>query len=236
MKNKCCITLLLIAMAFVLLPNQAEAQQRYKFEDENGIYYVEYKSHAKVQQEKSRSTKTDYKGYGEFRLGIAYNPYTLHNYAPNVLNWQDYPLTLPSNTVLHNTRWFTTNLDLGGWLKRWLYIGADVTWTTGYQRITSNVDRSHVDAFNYNNFTLMPIVRFAWVNRSIVQLYSGFGIGATYGFYDNTLTSVKHKVGIAWDVTFIGITVGRKWFGYLDIGAGNRGTISAGVGYRFNNK
>ena len=114
--------------------------------------------------------------------------------------------------------------------------GADVTWTTGYQRITSNVDRSHVDAFNYNNFTLMPIVRFAWVNRSIVQLYSGFGIGATYGFYDNTLTSVKHKVGIAWDVTFIGITVGRKWFGYLDIGAGNRGTISAGVGYRFNNK
>jgi hypothetical protein len=30
--------------------------------------------------------------------------------------------------------------------------------------------------------------------------------------------------------------VGRKWFGYLDIGAGNRGVISAGFGYRFNKK
>ena len=82
----------------------------------------------------------------------------------------------------------------------------------------------------------MPLVRFAWLNRGIVQLYSGVGLGATYEFYENTLTTEIQSFGVAYDVTFFGITVGRKWFGYLDIGAGNRGVISAGIGYRFNNK
>ena len=235
MKRKYCIAILLMAFASVLLPNAVEAQTRYKFEDENGTYYVEYKSNAKAKNQATRNAKSDYTGFGEFRLGMGYNPYTPSGYA-STLYWKDYPVVIPPNTRLHSTRWFTTNLDLGGWVKRWLYIGADVSWTTGYERVSSVIDRSPVDAFSYNNITLMPMIRFAWVNRGMVQLYSSLGLGATYEFYENTLTSEIQRFGVAYDVTFFGIAVGRKWFGYLDIGAGNRGIISAGFGYRFNNK
>ena len=82
----------------------------------------------------------------------------------------------------------------------------------------------------------MPVIRFAWVNRGMVQLYSGLGLGATYEFYENTLTSEIQGFGVAYDVTFFGIAVGRNWFGYLDIGAGNRGILRAGIGCRFNKK
>ena len=80
----------------------------------------------------------------------------------------------------------------------------------------------------------MPIVRFAWLRRGIVQLYSGVGLGFAVGYnekidYNDTLFDV------AYDVTFIGLSIGRDIFGYIDIGVGNRGVISAGIGYRFNN-
>ena len=231
MKHRNITTLILLVVALMILPSTLSAQT-YEFRDNSGLYRVTHIPYEDVKVSK----KSDYTGHGEFRLGIAYNPYTPSGEYVSTLYWKDYPVTLPPNTVVNNTRWFTTNFDMGGWLKRWLYIGGVATWTTGYERVSSTVDRSRVDAFNYNNITLMPVIRFAWLNRGLVQLYSGVGLGATYEFYENTLTSEIQNFGVAYDVTFFGITVGRNWFGYLDIGAGNRGVISAGFGYRFNKK
>ncbi len=232
MKQNRSITLLLLAVVLMALPTKLSAQI-YEFRDASGLYRVEYIPNEKL--DKLTAQKTNYRDYIELRLGIAYNPYTPMGYA-STLYWKIYPVTLPPNTVVNNTRWFTTNFDFGGWIKRWLYVGGVATWTTGYEHVTSTVDHSRVDTFNYNNFTFMPVVRFAWLNRGIVQLYSGVGLGATYEKYDDTLSSWVRGYHAAYDVTFIGITVGRKWFGYFDIGAGNRGVISAGFGYRFNNR
>lgn len=235
MKNKRKITLLLLAVLLTAIPSRVVAQT-YEFRDGSGIYRVEHIPYDKLDDNATKSAKTNYERYGEFRVGIAYNPYTASGNYASSLYWKDYPVVLPPNTTINNTRWFTANFDIGSWLKRWLYVGGVATWTTGYERVSSIVDRSRVDAFNYNNITIMPVVRFAWLNRGIVQLYSGVGLGATYEFYENTLTTEIQSFGVAYDVTFFGITVGRKWFGYLDIGAGNRGVISAGFGYRFNKK
>jgi hypothetical protein len=232
MKHKCSITLVLLVAALMALPTKLSAQT-YEYEDANGVYRVEYVPYSK--EESKVTKKSDYTGQGEFRIGLGHNPYTPSGYA-SVVYWKDYPVMLPPNTTVNNTRWFTTNLDMGGWLKRWCYIGAVASWTMGYERVSNKIDHSRVDAFNYNNITFMPVIRFAWVNRGIVQLYSGLGLGATYEFYENTLTSEIQRFGVAYDVTFFGITVGRNWFGYLDIGAGNRGVISAGFGCRFNKK
>ena len=232
MKPNRSITLLLLAVVLMALPTKLSAQI-YEFRDASGLYRVEYIPNEKL--DKLTAQKTNYKDHIELRLGIAYNPYTPMGYA-STLYWKRYPVTLPPNTIVNNTRWFTTNFDFGGWIKRWLYVGGVATWTTGYERVSSIVDHSRVDAFNYNDITIMPVVRFAWVNRGIVQLYSGVGMGITYGVHDATLSKKARSLGMAYDVTFVGITVGRRWFGYLDIGAGNRGVISAGIGCRFNNK
>ena len=233
MRPKRIITLLLLAVALTTLPSKLRAQT-YEFRDANGVYRVEYIPNERLNRD--TATKTSYEGFGELRLGIAYNPYTSMGEYASALYWKEHPVTLPPNTALNNTRWFTVNFDMGGWVKHWLYVGGVATWTTGYERVSSIVDHSRVDTFNYNDITIMPVVRFAWVNRGIVQLYSGVGMGITYGVHDATLSKKARSLGMAYDVTFVGITVGRRWFGYLDIGAGNRGVISAGIGCRFNNK
>jgi len=232
------VTILLLGIAVLLLvvPCEVAAQSRYTFEDSLGTYRVSFTPHkreSRRQAERPKSPRTDLTGYQEVRIGIAYNPYTPHDYAPN-LEWRQYPLDVPRNTIVGHTRWYTINGDYGYWFRKWLYVGGVASWTGGISRISSVVDHSRVDAYNYNALTIMPIVRFAWLNRGIVQLYSGVGIGGSVAIYEPTL---KGALATRWkmnfDVTFIGITVGKRWFGYFDIGAGGRGTISAGAGYRF---
>ena len=230
-------TLLLgIALLSVISPDETVAQKSYSFEDSLGRYDVSFTPHEPTRTTRTESVKsqrTNLTGHHEVRLGIAYNPYTPHDYAPN-FQWCNYPLDIPKNTIVGNTRWYTVNGDYGYWFRRWLYVGGVASWTGGFKRISSAIDHSRVDAYNYNTLTLMPIVRFAWLNRGIVQLYSGVGIGGSVAIYEPTL---KGPLATSWkmnfDVTFIGITVGKRWFGYFDIGAGGRGTISAGAGYRF---
>lgn len=118
----------------------------------------------------------------EVRVGIAYNPYTPHDYAPN-FDWRDYPYDLPENSTLGKTRWFTVNADYGYWPLRWLYVGGVASWSGGFGRVSSTIDHSRIDCYNYHALSLMPIVRFGWLNRSIVQLYSGVGIAAMMAIY-----------------------------------------------------
>lgn len=228
----------------MLLPTIATAQtEYYEYSDSLGTYVVKFKPHKNRQAvaQKERPARPNYTGYQELRLGIAWNSYTPNGYAPNYVNWYREPIETPANVELGRKRWFTVNADYGGYVRRWLYIGGVASWTTGYRRMSDITTHKRVDAINYNAITLMPEVRFTWLNRSIVQLYSGLGVGVTYAYYDRKYTkkngvTTASKWGVAFDVTFVGIAVGRDWFGYVDVGAGNRGTISAGFGYRFNNK
>lgn len=236
--------LIVIGMAMMMLPTVATAQtETYEYSDSLGTYKVKFKPHKTTQTvaTKERPARPNYTGYQELRLGLAWNPYTPNGYAPNFVSWYRHPIETPANAELNRERWFTFNADYGGYVKRWLYIGGVASWTTGYRGISDIATHKRVDALNYNAITLMPELRFAWLNRGIVHLYSGIGVGVTYAYYDREYTKSQgaiatSKWGVAFDATFIGIAVGREWFGYVDIGAGNRGTISAGFGYRFNNK
>lgn len=214
------------------------AQQRYKFQDSLGTYSVRFTPHDVNDDEgiERNRVRTDLTGWHELRLGMAYNPYTPHGYAPNI-EWRDHPYDRPTNSILGNLHWYTINGDYGYWFRRWLYVGGVASWTAGISRVWSVVDRSRMDAYNYNAITIMPIVRFAWLNHGIVQLYSGVGIGATAAIYERKLSvPADVRLKMNFDVTFFGISVGKRWFGYFDIGAGARGTISAGAGYRFTTK
>lgn len=236
--------LIIVIGVAMLLPAIATAQtEYYEYSDSLGTYVVKFKPHKNTQAaaQKERPARPNYTDYQELRLGIAWNPFTPNGYAPNFVSWYRHPIETPIGTELNRERWFTVNADYGGYVKRWLYIGGVASWTTGYRRISDITTHKRVDALNYHATTVMPELRFAWLNRGIVQLYSGIGVGATYAYYDRDYTKNEGAVatsrwGVAFDVTFFGISVGRDWFGYIDLGAGNRGTISAGFGYRFNNK
>lgn len=76
--------------------------------------------------------------------------------------------------------------------------------------------------------TLLFNMRFDWLHKPNVMMYSSFGIGAMsiFDYYGGLLCPM-------FDATYVGITVGRGFYGFFELGAGASGTLRAGVGCRF---
>jgi hypothetical protein len=104
----------------------------------------------------------------------------------------------------------------------------------------------------YNIFTLMPELRFSYLNREHVTLYSGLSIGITKFFGKFTILNIEEEGPIhpyfttgdkgnsaptlfaSAHVTLIGVKLGWKhWFASAEIGVGFKGIGAVGVGYEF---
>lgn len=87
--------------------------------------------------------------------------------------------------------------------------------------------------YSTTSYTTSALVdmRFEWLRRRNVQLYSSLGVGVA--------ARIERANGVVIpmaDVTLIGISVGRGLYGFIEIGEGISGSLRAGVGVRFNNK
>jgi hypothetical protein len=104
----------------------------------------------------------------------------------------------------------------------------------------------------YNAFVFMPELRFSYLNREHLTLYSGISIGITKFFGKFTILNIEeegpiHPYFTADDkgnsaptlfasahVTLIGVKLGWKhWFASAEIGVGFKGIGAVGVGYEF---
>lgn len=141
----------------------------------------------------------------------------------------DYPITRYVPTFSFNYHYRAV---------KWFWVGGLTTITglhnTWRDRFTDEVTGHGSEV----RITLMPDLRFSYLNRKHVTLYSGFGIGLdlitmkdphVYGD-DNTRT----HCGFAYQLTAFGVKAGAKhWFGNLELGFGLKGIVSAGLGYEF---
>ena len=231
------LTILLFAVA---LPLVAKAQYKYTFRDSLGVYKVEFTPHKSPMGDAQRMHIPVSVGAHEIRLGLAYSAYTPLGYTTDA-RWTpawDFCSVDDGSYTSSNPHWYTLGVEGGRWFKEWLYFGGAAVWSGGFDNLYEAYPypkRSRVYTYMSHNITLMPIVRFAWLRRGIVQLYSGVGLGLSLSFTERVEDRYVLP-DVAFDATFVGISVGRDLFGYLDIGAGSRGVISFGVGYRFNNK
>lgn len=109
--------------------------------------------------------------------------------------------------------------------KRWWQVGATVGFGAAVRSRLHNDTGARVSRENQYMAAVMPTVRFVYMNREKVQLYSSVSLGVVYG----------SAVGCApWgDLTLFGCSFGRRFFGFAEIGAGPFGWGRAGVGYRF---
>lgn len=225
----------LLIMALLLLPEVAHGQYFFKFRDSLGSYKVEFRPY-NHEQFNSRTLNIPVSaGAHEIRLGMAYCAYTPSDYTTsNYWNPVSSLNQLGENYSSGDERWVTIGFEGGRWFREWFYFGGSLVWSGGFIPIRYAPTHQRVSTLTSTNISVMPIVRFAWLRRGIVQLYSGLGLGLAVGYNEN-LNYNDTTVDAAFDVTFIGLSVGRDLFGYIDIGVGNRGVISAGIGYRFNN-
>lgn len=186
----------------------------------------------------------------EFRLGIGAYPlgesldYLFYNYGDSY--YMNY-----SNGYLNNNEYenmqtyygpktFTGSISAGYTFNvlRWLSVGATFTYAgssqKGYDRITDQENWKSSD----NHFYLMPIVRFNYLNRPLVRLYSQIGVGVSYVSHKYTETAYNYtRKGVSAQVTLFGISVGKQLFGFAELlGTGVQGSFIVGIGYKFNAK
>ena len=102
----------------------------------------------------------------------------------------------------------------------------------------------------YNVFTLMPELRFSYLNREHVTLYSGISIGITKFFGKFTILNIEEEGPIhpyittgdagnsaptlfaSAHVTLIGMGW-KHWFASAELGAGFKGIGAVGIGFEF---
>lgn len=230
--------LVVLTVAVVLTSEQTEAQYRYTFRDSIGVYKVEFTPHDRDSNLAERMGIPLAMGTHELRIGVGHisavhgGNYTSDAWYPWYPSETYGPEVSPGWGVA-SPQWITLNGEYGYWLKDWLYIGGSAAWTMGFAKCYDMATLERLSTYNYNSISIMPEVRFAWLRRGIVQLYSGIGLGIQ-ATIDEGVYGKRNYFDMAYDVTFFGISVGRKWFCYFDIGAGSRGALSLGLGYRFN--
>jgi len=83
---------------------------------------------------------------------------------------------------------------------------------------------------------LMPELRVYYLRRPYVRLYATLGAGLRTRFYSETLdgdTVGKAHFGFTWQITPLGIEVGKNWYVNVSGGYGLPCPVAVSVGYKF---
>ena len=92
--------------------------------------------------------------------------------------------------------------------------------------------------------SLMPSVRFNYLNRPWVRLYSGVDLGVGYLLSGSSSTSGSkdgeeesdkrnNNFMFAFNVTAFGVNVGKKFYGLFELNMGYDAIVKVGIGARF---
>lgn len=86
--------------------------------------------------------------------------------------------------------------------------------------------------FKLGCLSAMPLVKFAWLNREHVGLYSKVAAGAGYFFANGG--DAKDNFSVALQLTPVGVDFGGEQFrGFVEAGVGMQGIVSGGVRWFF---
>lgn len=112
-------------------------------------------------------------------------------------------------------------------VNEWFGLGVKASalskWRNRYHVYTDE----KIDSWNSTFLIFSVNARFSWLRRDVVQMYSSLGLGVAYMMGRDSFTSPYY------DVTYVGLSVGRGFFGYFELGGGQSGVFRAGIGTRF---
>ena len=118
----------------------------------------------------------------------------------------------------------------------WLGFGGAVLcdyMTAKSMNVDSDGNKTPNGTFKLGLASAMPVVKFAWLNREHVGLYSKLaaGVGVTF---TNQSSEAKDNLSFAFQATPIGIDFGGESFrGFAELGLGMQGLVNVGVRWLF---
>lgn len=163
-------------------------------------------------------------------------------YRPSTFGWNNDGYT-PDDWFLddkfyHGPRYATCPLTFHYMYRaaKFLWLGFDFSYMGVYSKLYREWDDAQFGWMNEHYLTLMPKIRFSYFNRKYVTMYSGISTGITVGLIEPEFPAgfLSVRVRPAVQATFYGISVGRTWYGFAEVGCGYNGFIRTGFGYHFN--
>lgn len=129
-------------------------------------------------------------------------------------------------------------IGLGGFMA-FNGMNRDMYLTTNNQS-TGTTEKVKAGKASRNNLSFIPAVKFDWLRRKHVGLYSKLGFGVSLLFEhqkeDASGGTDSHSTSVIpnFQVTPLGFEAGSpEWRGFLELGLGEQGIISAGARYKF---
>ena len=119
-------------------------------------------------------------------------------------------------------------------LKRWLALSINASYSGVFQNERETASGKKMDKYTKHRIAIYPMVRFTYFNRPSVRLYSAVGLGfgmKREGWSNND--DYDYENYVSGQITFFGISVGKKLFASWEFGYGSMGILNMGVGYRF---
>ena len=171
----------------------------------------------------------------DIRFGIGYKNIEYNN------SYDVFNPNFDSNDYLtyQGARYFTGTYTVGYTYQflKWIAVGGNLSYSGKFNNIMNLFDDTKIGKVKENHFNIAPTIRFSWLNRDYAQMYSKISLGLSI----ETRTTIKNDVKISYSnintsgqITFLGISIGRKVFGFIEAGFGTQGVLIFGVGYKFN--
>lgn len=129
-------------------------------------------------------------------------------------------------------------------VKPWCQVGVKALVEGAKVTRYTDTTATHIETqYRMSIFSVLPSVRFTYLNRQWVRLYSGAEVGCAYIYdsrnfleRDSSQDNSESKTtpfAFAFNVTPIGVEVGKGFFGFVETNVGYDALIKAGIGCRF---
>lgn len=118
-------------------------------------------------------------------------------------------------------------------------------WSVGaslnYEQISNNTVVLNTTTGKQKNtyYTLGITTNYHYVNKGIFNLYSGVGLAYVYNEEKYNATSSetsdtkKSNSELGFQINALGLRVGKKFGGYVELGYGYKGIVNVGISYKF---
>lgn len=178
-------------------------------------------------------------GVGAYGVGYTILGYTGCYEPPHSWNDRNYSLgTFEQSKIYSGDEYYSGvySLDYAYRFNRTISFGVSFNYacvTTKYHNLS---DDSRAGGINRHYMSVMPMLRAYWLNSKYVCLYSALGLGVTV---ERTVEQIGNRSYLNVDTLFagqftpLGITVGKRLYGFAEFGVGTQGVVIGGIGYKF---
>jgi hypothetical protein len=118
----------------------------------------------------------------------------------------------------------------------WMQLGGKCVYEGTRDIVFQDKEKTMEDyRFYVSCLSVMPSIRFTYLHKPMVRLYSGLDAGVCLIWENNPKSENPYNTLIpAFNLTPLGLQVGKTWYGMLEVNFWSDAIVKAGVGYRFN--